>query len=274
MVHWQNKPVPNSRTFLTSLMDFNCVLRTSQALKIKQNSKTLEDLWEPWPDDVQESRLTYYTSSGSYPWILYYCVATARNLYSFTEVKNSTPLKLWKSAVHTGICMWNSRTTNTITTETYRVILITNASQTLHCHRPTDGKHLSVSGWRATVRKDLQQLCTVSESWGAGVVICLERGADLHMAQLMPLLLTVSWFSKIQIGLPFLVPAHLGSPGKRAVKRVCVCVYSNMHMCRSCFIQKKGNLGKCYMQAYCICLLLNSIRVACVTVSILCLQIL
>jgi len=35
------------------------------------------------------------------------------------------------------------------------------------------------------------------------VVICLERGADLHTAQLMPLLLTVSCFSKIQIGLPF-----------------------------------------------------------------------
>jgi len=46
------------------------------------------------------------------------------------------------------------------------------------------------------------------------------------MAQLMPLPLplTVSCFSKIQIGFTFLVPAHLGSPGKRAVKRVCVCV--------------------------------------------------
>ena len=44
------------------------------------------------------------------------------------------------------------------------------------------------------------------------------------MAQLMPLSLTVSCFSKIQIGFTFLVPAHLGSPGKRAVKRVCVCV--------------------------------------------------
>ena len=58
------------------------------------------------------------------------------------------------------------------------------------------------------------------------MVICLERGADLHMAQLMPLPLTVSCFSKIQIGFTFLVPAHLGSPGKRAVKRVCVCVYA------------------------------------------------
>jgi len=54
------------------------------------------------------------------------------------------------------------------------------------------------------------------------VVVCLEQDADLHMAQNMPLLLTVSCFSKIQIGFTFLVPAHLGSPGKRAVKRVCV----------------------------------------------------
>jgi len=57
------------------------------------------------------------------------------------------------------------------------------------------------------------------------VVICLERGADLHMAQVMPLPLTVSCFSKIQIGFTFLVPAHPGSPGKRAVKWVCVIVY-------------------------------------------------
>ena len=54
------------------------------------------------------------------------------------------------------------------------------------------------------------------------MVICLERGADLHTAQLMPLLLTVSCFTKIQIGVTFLVPAHLGSPGKMAVKHVCV----------------------------------------------------
>jgi len=56
------------------------------------------------------------------------------------------------------------------------------------------------------------------------VVVCLERGADLHMAQLMPLPLTVSCFSKTQIGFTFLVPAYPGSPGQRAVKRVCACV--------------------------------------------------
>jgi len=58
------------------------------------------------------------------------------------------------------------------------------------------------------------------------VVICLERGADLHMAQLMPLPLTVSCFSKIQIGFTFLVLAHPGSPGHTAIKRVCVCYMS------------------------------------------------
>ena len=57
------------------------------------------------------------------------------------------------------------------------------------------------------------------------MVICLERGADLHMAELMPLPLTVSCFSKIQIGFTFLVPAHQGSSVKTAIKRVYVCMY-------------------------------------------------
>ena len=59
------------------------------------------------------------------------------------------------------------------------------------------------------------------------MVICLEPGADLHMSQLMPLPLTVSCLSKIQIGLTgltYLVPAHMGSPRKGAVKRVYVYV--------------------------------------------------
>jgi len=74
-----------------------------------------------------------------------------------------------------------------------------------------------------------------NEWWGAGVVVCLEQGAHLHMAQLMPLLLTVSCLSKIQIGFTFLVPglvpAHPGSPGKRAVKRLCVCVCLCVRAC-------------------------------------------
>jgi len=60
--------------------------------------------------------------------------------------------------------------------------------------------------------------CKKTEWWGAGVVVCLERGADLHTARLMPLPLTVSCSSKVQIGCTFLVPAYLGCPGKEAVK--------------------------------------------------------
>ena len=57
------------------------------------------------------------------------------------------------------------------------------------------------------------------------MVICLDRGADLHMAQLMPLPLTVSCFSKIQFGFTFLVPAYPGSPGQGPLNGcVCVCV--------------------------------------------------
>ena len=57
------------------------------------------------------------------------------------------------------------------------------------------------------------------------MVICLEQGADLHMAQLMPLPLTVSCFSKIQIVLPFWYRLTWVVLEKRAVKRVCVCVW-------------------------------------------------
>ena len=74
-------------------------------------------------------------------------------------------------------------------------------------------------------RQEGHPACKKTERCGAGMVICLERGADLHMAQLMPVPLTVSCFSKIQIGFTFLVPAHPGSPGHRAVKRVCVYRY-------------------------------------------------
>jgi len=57
------------------------------------------------------------------------------------------------------------------------------------------------------------------------MVICLGQGADLHMAQLMPLPPTFSCFSKVQIGFTFLAPAHLGSPGQRAVKRVLLLLF-------------------------------------------------
>jgi len=62
-------------------------------------------------------------------------------------------------------------------------------------------------------------------------------GADLHTAQLMPLSLTVSCFSKIKIGFTFLVPAHPGSPGQRAVKRVYVCYSGKMWMSIVCHLK-------------------------------------
>jgi len=65
-----------------------------------------------------------------------------------------------------------------------------------------------------------------TEWWGAGMVICLELGADLHMAHLMLLPPTVSCLSKIQIGFTFLVLSHPVSPEQRDV---CVCVQYLLH---------------------------------------------
>jgi len=52
-------------------------------------------------------------------------------------------------------------------------------------------------------RQEGHPACKKTEWWGAGVVVCLEQGADLHMAQLMSLPLNVSCFSKIRLVLPF-----------------------------------------------------------------------
>ena len=71
-------------------------------------------------------------------------------------------------------------------------------------------------------RQEGHPACKKQSGGVIGVVICLEQGAYLHIAQLMPL--TVSCSSKIQISFTFLLPAHLGSPGQRAIQRVCVCV--------------------------------------------------
>ena len=88
------------------------------------------------------------------------------------------------------------------------------------------------------------------------MVICLERGAVLNMAQLMPLPLTVSCFSKIQIGFAFLVPAHLGSAGKGQLNWclfvclfVCLiygvpfCITSFCDVCYFCELQV-GEIGE------------------------------
>ena len=97
-----------------------------------------------------------------------------------------------------------------------------------------------------------------TEWWAVRVVICLKQGADLHMAQLMPLLLTVSCFSKIQIGFTFLVLAHPGSSGQRP-KRVCVCVFLyvsyrilQLPVTRSAFVARNTQhiCGPCELALY------------------------
>ena len=76
-------------------------------------------------------------------------------------------------------------------------------------------------------RQEGHLACKKTEWWGAGVAVCLEQGADLYMAQLMPLPLTVSCFSKIQIGFTFLEPLTRVVPDKGPLNgSVCVvCVY-------------------------------------------------
>jgi len=77
-------------------------------------------------------------------------------------------------------------------------------------------------GWRGG-----HPACKKTERWGASMVICLEQGADLHMTQRISLPLTVSCFSKIQIGFTFLVPAHPGRGRQRVCVCMCVCILEN-----------------------------------------------
>jgi len=80
-----------------------------------------------------------------------------------------------------------------------------------------------------------------TESWGAGIVICLGRGADLHMTWLMPLPLIVSCFGKLQLGFTFLLLVHPGSPRQRTIKWVLLLllvlirtVMFSWYMCHCC----------------------------------------
>jgi len=84
-------------------------------------------------------------------------------------------------------------------------------------------------GWVAGRAYGLQK----TEWWGAGVVICLERGADLHMARLMPLPVTVSCFTKIHIRFTFLVPAVRLTwvDPKKGPLNGCVCVLNDDQFC-------------------------------------------
>ena len=80
------------------------------------------------------------------------------------------------------------------------------------------------------------------------MVICLERGADLHMALLMPLPLTVSCFSKIQIGFTFLLPADRIVPDKGPLNGVCVCVRACVHRVCVCVCVCTVSYNVCVIQ--------------------------
>jgi len=71
---------------------------------------------------------------------------------------------------------------------------------------------------------------------------CQERGADLHMAQLIPLPLTVSLFSKIQIAFTFLVPALTRVVPEKG-PRARVCVYPKQHVVKRCLENRSRLFG-------------------------------
>ena len=93
----------------------------------------------------------------------------------------------------------------------YRRLMSASPTYTLACVREVSVLCTFSALTLLAGRREEHLACKKLEWWGAGVVICLEQGADLHTAKLMPLPLTVSCFSKIQIGFTFLVPAHPGS---------------------------------------------------------------
>jgi len=62
-----------------------------------------------------------------------------------------------------------------------------------------------------------------SDWWGSGVLICLVQGADLHMAQLMPLPIIVFCSSKSRLVLPFWYWFTLVVPGKAPLNGCCCC---------------------------------------------------
>jgi len=109
-------------------------------------------------------------------------------------------------------CVDVTRSPDAVSLQSNSLRLTHSVTQCLRC--------FDAVGWAAGRASGLYK----TEWWGAGVVICLERDADLHTAQLMPRPLTVSCFSKIQIVFTFLVPAYPGSPADKGPLNGCACV--------------------------------------------------
>ena len=96
-----------------------------------------------------------------------------------------------------------------------------------HHHHHFTSLYLPSAFGALTLLVGWQEGHPVCKKQSGGVLAWLSAWSEVQtciMAQLMPLPLAVSCFSKIQIGFTFLVPARSGSPGKRAIKRVCVCL--------------------------------------------------
>jgi len=150
--------------------------------------------------------------------------ATDPDLHAATRIQRRPS---YHSDYKTGVCyVWYSPSLHCAPADPSVLPLHSETDQPLSHQTPLNQK--SIIRTRPALLWTLSQTLSqttlfnfqITKWWSAGVVICLERGADLRMAQLMPLPLTVSCFSKIQIGFTFLVPAHLGSPGQRTVKHV------------------------------------------------------
>ena len=97
-------------------------------------------------------------------------------------------------------------------------------------------------------RQEGHLACRKLEWWCTGMVMFLERDADLHMAQLMPLPLTVSAV-KSRFVLPFWYRLTWVVPGKRAVKLVCVCLcYMSLYLQNygGCLEGRGGILSELY----------------------------
>ena len=138
-----------------------------------------------------------YTSSSSRRLL----VSSCRFLHLRSAIRHSLSrfkqvIKLWCQ-----ISWWSWYDMTTTTTTTW-VSQYQKCKTSLDLNEARDDAVLVCSAFSALMllvgRQEGHLACKKTEWWGAGMVTCLERDADLHMAKPMPLTLTVSCFSKIQ----------------------------------------------------------------------------
>ena len=91
------------------------------------------------------------------------------------------------------------------------------------CEKPSGGVLVVSRYQKGIINLDFTEARNSEWQWHGYLSVAARRSRQITM----PLPLTVSCFSKIQIGYTFLVPADPGSPGQRAIKRVRVCCIRN-----------------------------------------------